>query len=94
MGTTSKGIYKSFTVKRKTRKDKNNKQKEYDRHCAVRTKRHESKVISKDIKGRTLTHKDMYNSKSECILLYGGLPKKHCNRSKYIPEIEDKKHRK
>lgn len=43
---------------------------------------------------KPLTRKDMYNAKGECILPYGELPKKSRPRSKYIPEIEDKKHRK
>ena len=42
---------------------------------------------------KPLTRKDMYDKDGECILPYGGLPKRYKNRSKYDPNTEDKKHR-
>lgn len=42
---------------------------------------------------RPLTKKDMYNKEGVCVLPRYSL-KKYRNRSKYNPEIEDKKHEK
>lgn len=42
---------------------------------------------------KTLTKKDMYDKDGKCILPKGALPKKYCPRSKYIPAVEDKKHK-
>jgi len=51
-------------------------------------------ILRRSKKMKTLTHKDMYDDEGECILPKGELPRKHRNRSKYLPAEEDKKHQK
>lgn len=92
MGTSCKGKFDVITIHTKSKKDKNGKQFDKIIHKNIRKMNLEEKIFSKG-GGITLTRKDMYNSKGECILPKGMFPKKYINRSKYIPAEEDKKHR-